>query len=203
MSYLLRLLAWTSPKHASHGLPVWTPVARDEDRPLIYRRLDEALSLLKAGAPGRYERVRHSLKGFLILGVDTIRASYDQGTGVCRLREKFMLAPDTTAAAVACVIVHEATHGRLFKLGISYDEPIRYRVELVCIKAALLAAQRLPGSEAEVETCRRQLSVDPGFYSEDRFNERDANQLRALGVPEWLIRIRLWIRRKRAAKVAA
>jgi hypothetical protein len=101
---------------------------------------------------------------FLIFGVDAINASYNPATGIGRLGEKFMLAPDTTAAAVAC-IVQEATHGRLFKLGIRYDEPIRYRVELVCIRAALLTAQMLPGAEAQVERCHRQLSIDPGFFS--------------------------------------
>lgn len=203
MSYPIRLLAWMSPKHASHDLPVWTPLVRNEERPLIYRRLDEALSLLRASAPGRYERVRQSLKGFLIFGMDSINASYDPPTGVCRLGEKFILAPDTTAAAVACAVVHEATHGRLFKLGIPYDEPIRYRVEMVCIKASLLTAQRLPGAEAQVERCRRQLSIDPGFFSADSFTERAANELRALGLPEWFIRTFVWIRRKRVAKVAA
>jgi hypothetical protein len=52
-------------------------------------------------------------------------------TAVCRLGEKFILAPDTIAEAVACTVVHEATHGRLFKLGIPYDEPLRYRVEMM------------------------------------------------------------------------
>ena len=203
MSYLIRLLVWRSPKHASHGLPVWAPLVRNDERSLIYKRLDEALSLLKADAPGRFERVRRSLKGFLIFGMDSVNASYNPATGVCQLRERFMLAPDTTAAAVACTVVHEATHGRLFKLGIPYDEPIRYRVELVCIKASLFTAKKLRGAEAQVEECRRQLSIDPGFFSNDSFTERAANDFRALGWPEWLIRTLVWIRRKRAAKVIA
>lgn len=143
LTLVIRLLAWISRSHSIHGLPVWTPLVANEQRPLIYRRLDEALSLLKADAPGRYERIRQSLKGFLNFGIDSINASYDPRTAVCRLGEKFILAPDTTAKAVACTVVHEATHGRLFKLGIPYDEPLRYRVEIICIKAALLTAQKL------------------------------------------------------------
>jgi hypothetical protein len=203
MSYPIRLLAWISRKHLTHGLPVWAPLVAKEERPLIYTRLDEALNLLKADAPGRYERVRQSLKGFLIFGIDSINGSYDPTTGVCRLGEKFVLAPDTTAAAVACTVVHEATHRRLFKLGIPYDEPLRYRVEMICIKAALLTAQKLSGAEAQVERCRRQLTIDPGFFTTDSFTERAANNLRAVGLPEWLIRTLVWIRRKRAARVAA
>jgi hypothetical protein len=184
-------------------LPVWAPLVANEERPLVYRRLDDALNLLKANAPGRYERVRQSLKGFLIFGIDSINASYDPATAVCRLGEKFMLAPDTTPEAVACTVVHEATHGRLFRLGIPYDEPLRYRVEMICIKAALFTAQRLSGAEAQVERCRGQLTIDPNFFSADSYAQRAANNLREAGLPEWLIRTLVWIRRKRAAKLAA
>lgn len=195
-------MVWMSPKHESHGLPVWVPVVRNPQRSQIYKQLDDALNLLKANAPGRHERVRNSLNGFLVLGIDAIDASYDPGTGICQFRERFMLAPETTIDSVACCIVHEATHGWLSKLGIPYDEPIRHRVELVCIKASLLAAQRLPCAEAEVERCRRQLSVSPDWLSDDAFFDRAVDELRENGTPEWLTRIGLWIHRKRAAKVA-
>jgi hypothetical protein len=194
----MRLTKWLSPKHASHGVPVWTPVTGTGERPLIYELLDEALNLLKASAPGRYERVRHSLKGILIFGKDSIRGSYMSDTGICRLRESFMLAPDTTAAAIACVLVHEATHGRLFRLGIPYDELLRYRVEMVCIKATLLTARRLPRAEVEVDRCRRQLTLDPKYLSNESFTQRADGELRELGAPVWLIRFSIWFRRRRA-----
>jgi hypothetical protein len=197
----IRLLMWMTPRHTSHGFAVWAPWFSDEHRALIHKRLDEALRLLQVSAPGRYERVRQSLKGFLIFRIDSYNASY-LGAGVCQLDEKFMLAPDTTAAAVACTIVHEATHGRLYKLGIPYDEPIRHRVEMVCIKAALLTAQRLPGAEAQVDRCRRQLTIDPGFFSKESFTQRAAEDMRTAGMPEWFVRFYVSRRRKRAAKVA-
>ena len=178
------------------------PLTRKPERSLIYKRLDDALSFLKANAPGRYERVRCTLGGFLIMGIDPIHASYDPATGVCRLRERYMLASDTTLAAIACTIVHEATHGRLFKLGIPYDEPIRHRIEQVCIRASLLTAQRLPGTEAEAEAerCRRQLSaISPISYSAASFDERIANDMRANRMPEWFIRMILKIRRRKRA----
>lgn len=193
-----RLLTWISPRRKSHGLPVWAPLSTREERWLISERLNEALNLLSKHAPARHTRVVRSLKGFLILGTQSITASYDPANAVCRLGENFMAAPDTTATAVACAVVHEATHGWLFKLGIPYDEPIRYRVEMVCIKAALLAAQRLPGGEAEVERCRAQMLIDPAFFSNDMFIERGISHLRELGCPKWLIRTVVWIGRRRA-----
>jgi hypothetical protein len=110
-----------------------------------------------------------------------------------------MAAPATTVAAIACTVVHEATHAWLFKLGIGYESPIRYRVEIVCIKASLSAAQKLPGGEAEVDYCRGQLSINPEFFSNEKFLERSTDHLRELGCPEWIIRTLLWIREKRAA----
>lgn len=195
----LKVLAWLSPKHISHGLPVWTPLSTQSERTLAYERLDEALALLRSHVPARYSRVLRCLKGFLILGTDSINASYDPANGVCRLGEKFITASATTAAALARTVVHEATHGWLFRLGIGYHPPIRHRVELVCIKASLFAMQRIPGAEAEVEYCRGQMSIDPEFLSNEQFLERSKNHLRELGCPEWVIRTLLWIRRKRAA----
>jgi hypothetical protein len=194
-----KLLTWLSPNHVSHGLPVWTPLSTQEQRALTYERLNEALVLLRSHVPQRYARVLRSLKGFLVLGTDSINASYDPANGVCRLGETFMAAPATTAAAIACTVVHEATHAWLFRLGIGYDSPIRHRVELLCIKASLLAAQRFPGAEAEVEHCRGQMSIDAEFFSNEKFVERSTNHLRELGCPEWIIRTLLWIRQKRAA----
>jgi hypothetical protein len=160
------------------------------------------LHLLKAGAPGRFERVRASLKGILIFGIDSTRASYNSDTGICELRQNFMLAPDTTAVAVACVVVHEATHGRLCQLGIPSDESLRYRVEMVCVKASLLTMRRIPGAEAEVDRCRRQLTIDPEYFSNESFTQRAAGELRKFGAPEWLVRCLIWFRRRRAAKLA-
>ena len=194
-----KLLIWFSPKHTSHGLPVWTPLSNKDERALTYERLNEALVLLKNHAPARYSRVLRSLKGFLVLGTDSVNASYDPASGVCRLNEKFVADPATTAAAIACTVVHEATHGWLTSLGIGYDPPIRHRVELVCIRASLFAALRIPGAEAEIEICHRQMSIDPAFFSNEQFLERSKNHLRELGCPEWIVRALLWIRQKRAA----
>ena len=194
------LLRSISPKHVSHGLPVWMPLSAAHLRSRIYKRLDGALDLLSTYAPARYDRTVRSLKGFLVLGTgEATRGSYDPANGVCRLSETFMRKVDTTPAAIACTVVHEATHGRLFELGIGYEEPIRHRVELLCIKAELLTAQRLPGATDEVEHCRAQMLVEPEYFSKEQFVERGTHQLRERGCPEWLIRAIVRIARKRAA----
>ncbi|HZR69665.1 MAG TPA: hypothetical protein VFB01_11500 [Burkholderiales bacterium] len=164
---------------------------------MIYKRIDAALGLLKQHAPERYHRAVRLLKAFLVLGNDSAHASFDRTNETCRLRERFMLAPDTTDASLACTIVHEATHARLFELGIPYDEPVRYRVEMVCIRSALLAARRFPGAQAEVERCREQLSIEPSVFSNEGYIDQRAKDLRDLGCPEWIVRAVVWIARKR------
>ena len=189
----------TSPSHRSHGLPVWTPLATRLERSLIYGRLNEALTLLRTHAPGRHQRILRYLKGFMVLGTDPTRASYDFQNAVCRLGEAYMTDPETTATAIACTVVHEATHARLFSLGIGYEEPIRHRVELACIRASLLAAQRLPDGASEVKRCRAQMLIAPEYFSEEKYLERRVSYLRQLGCPDWFVRTVAWFARKRAA----
>ena len=194
-----RLLTWLGPDYTLYGLPVWAPLSKATERSQAYERLADALYMLRRHAPVRYDRVLRLLNGFLIFGTDPdANASYDPINGVCRLGASFMVAPTTTSVEIACAVVHEATHAWLFKLGIGYDEPIRHRVELVCIRAALLAARKLPGGEAEVERCRAQMSIDPEYFSNRSFVDRKTHHLRELGCPEWIIQAALWMRRKRA-----
>lgn len=110
-----------------------------------------------------------------------------------------MLATDTTLPAIAATTVHEATHGWLFSLGIGYDEPVRHRVEQICIRAALRVAQNLPGAEDEVDRCRQQLTMTADAFSDEGYEQLIVQQLRETGAPNWLIRSAIWLKRKRAS----
>jgi hypothetical protein len=161
--------------------------------------LAEALDLLKTYSPQRYNRVRRSIRGVLIFGRNDEHGSYHKKWRICELNETFVANPETTATAVASTLVHEATHGWLFDLGIPYDERLRHRIELICIKAAMFSVSKLPDSEPEVERCRQQLTIEPQHFSDASFLERDIGRLRELGCPQWVIRSLLWARRRRAA----
>lgn len=200
---VLTFLKWLSPRHESHGVPVWTPVSDKQERPLIYERIDAALDLLRQYAPERYRRAVRLLTGLLVLGSDAADASFERATGTSRLRERFVLAADTTAASLACTVVHEATHAWLFELGIPYDEPVRHRVEMICTRAALLAARRFPGADAEVKRCQEQLSIEPSAFSDESYIDLRATNLRELGCPEWFVRAVVWIARRRVSKAVA
>jgi hypothetical protein len=195
----LAALKLISPKVALHGLAVWMPLSTKTERDAIHGRLSEALGLLKIHAPSRYSRVLRSLSGFFIFGADSIRGDYDPQERTCRLAESFVLAPDTNAAAIASTVVHEATHGWLFDRGINYAEPIRHRVEQICIRASLSVARKLPDAEDEIDRCERQLTIEPSFFSNESLFDLDIRRLRETGCPEWFIRAVTWIAKRRAA----
>ena len=143
-----------------------------------------------------------SLRGFLIFGTDSSRASYDPEERVCRLGESYLLGATTGASSIAATVVHEATHGWLFDLGIGYSEPIRHRVEQICIRAALQVARKLPDAEDEIDRCQKQLMLGADAYSDESFVRFAGQKLRELGCPEWIVRSVIWFKRKRTVTVA-
>jgi hypothetical protein len=196
---MYRILTWRAPISEPHGLPIWAPFLKRDEAADVAARVTEALDLLRTHSPQRFGRVRRSIRGFMVFGKSDEYASYHRATRICELNEKFLATPEATVTAIATVLVHEATHGWLFDLGIPYDEPKRHRVELICFKAELLTAQRLPDSESELVRCRNAMSMTPEYFSDASRLERNVGRLRELGCPEWIIRTAVWARRRRAA----
>lgn len=197
--WLYATLQLFSPKQVIRGLPVWFTFFEFGPRNSAAIRIAEALDLLRRFAPARHARVQAALSGILVFGTSSGIASYSSANRLCRLYEKYVLDPSTTPTSIAVTLVHEATHGRLFDLGIGYEEPLRNRIERICIRAALGAAKRLPDSQQEIRLCTDQLSLPPETYSNEALYNRRASQLRELGCPEWFIRTvrRFWQSRRR------
>jgi hypothetical protein len=119
---------------------------------------------------------------------------YREELKLCELDERYVGAKETTAELVASVIVHEATHARLRRCGIGYDEPIQSRVEAVCSRRELAFANRLPNGFSARDQATRYLdySTPEKFTQSARLDRRDrgsVDALRYLGVPEVLIRV--------------
>ncbi len=88
---------------------------------------------------------------------------------------------------LAMMIVHEATHARLWRIGCRYDEPNRERVERICVDAEIAFAAKVPGSEEAVARSRQLLETQ--WWTHAEHVNRSRRELRALGCPEWLIRL--------------
>jgi hypothetical protein len=117
-----------------------------------------------------------------------------------------VLADATTPEQIASTIVHEATHARLRRCGIGYDEAIRARVEAICFRREIAFADSLPDGALSRDEAERNLTLrPPSDWTNDAMRDRHRSgseeALRYLGVPEWSIRFVLvssrWISRMR------
>ncbi len=103
--------------------------------------------------------------------------------------------------------MHEATHARLIRCGIGYEEGLRARVELACIRREKAFAAKLPNGGEVRERAERmlQLCATHSYWTDTAFDERyvegGIEALRHLGVPDWLARAVLTLRALRRSMI--
>jgi hypothetical protein len=127
--------------------------------------------------------------------VPSARACYDGSLRACILDERFILLETTTLEEIACAIVHEATHAKLERWGVGYEENERSRIEAVCLRRELNFIAKLPPSEPLREQTERTLEwcvSNNDYFSNANFQQRDhegiVETFRHLETPDWLIR---------------
>ena len=131
--------------------------------------------------------------------IPNVRANYEPSLNACKLDERYVLLETTTLQRIASSIVHEATHARLERWGISYDDvKARSRIEAICLRRELNFIAKLPHSEPLREEIARTLEwcvTDHDYFSDVSFQQRydhgNVETLRYLGTPDWLIRFLL------------
>ena len=166
---------WGSPKHLA--------------------RVEQALLLVKQHSPVHYSCVINNLERIWIFGLTHIGAEYNHSLKACVFDYRFLADPKTSTKLIASVIVHEATHARLERCGITYDEDRRVRIEAICLRREWALAARVPDSAELQQLISERLDwyqAHPDFFSDAQFRERHRNgaieALRDAGAPDWLIR---------------
>src|SRR5262249_27615502 len=166
---------WGSPKHLA--------------------RVEQALLLVKRHSPVHYSCIINNLERIWIFGLTHIGAEYNHSLKACVFDYRFLADPRASTKRIASVIVHEATHARLERCGITYDEDRRVRIEAICLRRELALAARLPDSAELQQLISEHLDwngANPDFFSDAQFRERRRNgaieALRQLDAPNWLIR---------------
>jgi hypothetical protein len=99
---------------------------------------------------------------------------------------------ECSSELIAAAIVHEATHARLWRCGLSYEAALRPRMERLCISQELVFASKLPDGKAVAEWATLGLTNPPDLRDEAFDARRQTGSvelLRYRKVPEWLIRI--------------
>lgn len=168
----------------------------------------EVLAVIREHDPRRYGRMTNDCDRLWIRVISASLGQYDASLRAIVIDERHL--ETSTITAVAATIVHEATHARLFAVGLGYEEADRDRVEARCRQEEYAFLQRVPGADREREWIRKCLET-PSQYSDIarldarmRTMERDMAYMK---LPSWVTRLLLryaqWHRTRLARKAKA
>jgi hypothetical protein len=164
-------------------------------RPEDLTRVEAALLLIKQHSPLDYARIARELERVWVDLVLYGLGEYRHSLRACILDERYVADPATTVEEIASTIVHEATHARLERYGIEYEEQRRARIEAICFGRERAFAARAPEGDELQQRIARYLEwyqANPEQFSDTRFQENHMaggiEALRYLGTPDWIIR---------------
>jgi hypothetical protein len=192
-SLLTRLFLRWSVSGCVDGL--WIGCYDHDHSEVSLRRVEEALHLIKTYDRLRYERLLRDLERVWVLPIVGGVAQFDRSMWACVLDPRHVLDETRSPEQIAASIVHEATHARLWRRGIGYQEEIRSRVEAVCFRRERAFAARLPDGKQIRELADRELAAyaNQGYWTNEafraRYEEGVVRVTQYLGMPGWLPRI--------------
>jgi hypothetical protein len=182
---------------------IWVGSYNYDQVSAVHSRVEQALGLIKEFDLPRYTQIVRDLDRVWVRPLLSEIGHFDCSLRACVLDARFVLAETTEPEIIAAVIVHEATHARLWRCGIGYNEAQRARVEALCIRREIAFANRLPNGKRVREWAQRTLDNLPDLTDND-FKWRDLKGsirlLRHLGVPSSIVRLVLAIRLRREAR---
>jgi len=142
-----------SARKQTDSFDVYAATSGELEAPLA--RIHDALHLIREYAPRRHERIRRDVRRFIILAAGG--PQYWPGVDAITLTRRMLVSEPTEE--VALVIVHEATHARLYSMGIRYLPAMRERIERACVRAEVAFAKELPDAEWWVASVQKQLDT--------------------------------------------
>jgi hypothetical protein len=181
---------------------LWIGTWETEAEPILHR-IEEALLLIKRYDRIRYDRLLRDLQRVWVLLLPWSLASFENRTYRCEIDTRFCLAETTTPELLAAAIVHEATHARLWRRGIGYEEAQRPRIEEICVRREIAFAAKLPNGEDARDQAERTLALCAtgeywtGAAFRERYIEGGVEILRYMGAPGWLALVFRWLLVKR------
>jgi hypothetical protein len=201
-----KVALWLSTSRMTDGL--WIGSSHGDPETAL-QRVEAALKLMEHFAPLHYRRVKSSLSRIWVTLVPHGAGCYMHSLNACLLDERVVASETTTLEWIASAIIHEATHARLEKRGIRYDESIRYRIERSCARRELDFALRLSGADALLEEIKWRLercNEENASFTDQKMwegiEQGNEDMLRHLGTPEWVISLVfkardlvIWLRR--------
>ncbi len=204
---LRRFLFTCCRKRTFFGVSVGAFLPSKEQKSIVYVKLEQALLLIRVYDPRRFAQIQQDVQCILVLGDPPTVACWHQALRMIEVDDRYLCADDTSVAALACTLVHEATHARLCRLGFGYEEPKRLQVERICFKTQRAFARRLPQGEELVREAEEMMASygaeyfsDAGQHARDlQALRNDLQALRNLGCPAWMVRLLDRLAARRAA----
>jgi hypothetical protein len=189
-----KFLLWLSKGRVIDGLWIGSAQSDSELAELALQRVEAALRLIERFAPLHYRRVKNSLSRIWVQLVPHGGGCYMHSLNACLLDERVVASENTTLEWIASAIVHEATHARLEKRGVRYDEAVRHRIERICARRELDFARHLSGVDAlheeitwRLDLCNEKNASYADQNMRQQIDQGNAEMLRHLGTPEWVL----------------
>jgi len=190
-----------------HGIQVRHLIAEREPRNECLKRIEAALDLIRRYQPYRYARIRRDVRRIWIWGAFGAAGRWIDEMRMCQLSEDYVLSAETSVEDVAATIIHEATHARLCRANIAYEESMRGRVERLCARAEIQFAQLLPDGERVIEWAERCRQWDTAEWSNLALARRRAKALEGvideLGWRGWIASFLRGVIRRRLERLEA
>jgi hypothetical protein len=139
---LERMIFGLYPQYQQDGITIY---ADPKEGPVeqVYAYIVSARQLIERLDPARARRVRTFLPNIFVK--EWIPTQYWPGTQTCCIQRKFLVSHSD--ASVACMLVHEAAHGRLHRRGIHASPRSLGRIEAACIRDQIGFLKLLPRDE--------------------------------------------------------
>lgn len=180
---------------------LWVGTYYQENAEQAFRRVREALCLIKTYDRPKYGRLRRDLDRIWVRPLTSSGvAQFNPALRACLLDERFVLDDTRDAEFVAAAIVHEATHARLWNRGIRYDEAVRQRVEGICMRRELALARKLPDGHRVRQWAEDTLAIPASYWTDEAARDRSLQgRIEALQHLErnWVARIGLALLKRR------
>jgi hypothetical protein len=129
-------------------------------------KLEQALDLIKSHDAKSYERLRASIRRFILLHAGG--PEFWPEVRAVTLTEPLVRGAEVPLLAMT--IVHELTHARLWDRGFDYRAKRRAQLERICVAAEIRFARRLPDHESLEEFAMQKLKRE--WWSTEAVAER-------------------------------
>jgi hypothetical protein len=198
---LTRAIFRLSPKRTLQEIPTAVLfISSEEERRTCFDKIDGALSLIRAVAPVRFAQVQRDIQSILVCGDPSTLAQYNIDLHMCEFNFYAVVSESNRVEEIAAALVHEAQHGRLFRLGFGYEEPVRARIERVCYRAQRAFGARVPNGASLLADASAGMALDVTHFSGAARSEQQAAAVEDFSGPKWLMRLLASVLRRRARR---